>query len=189
MISFLAELCKIFQDTAIDYRSHENGVLHTRSDPGAIDVANERMIQYNWDRLATGYINPKQFIDVVKYRVGGCKFFACQLAYDVTLTLSLHTFLLNSLDSPAALRRGLLPEAGTNLLQWVHEQEDEHNLPANIQPHGDHDYVQPSDDEAEMEDVQWFIIQDAEEVVMDNLPDDEPDFEDDEWSINEVSAE
>ena len=145
-----------------------NGVLHTRSDPGATEIANERMIQYNWDRLATGYINPKQFIDTVKYRVGGCKFFACQIAYDVTPALSLHTSLQDSLDSPAALRHGLLPEAEGNLLQWVDNQAGDYNHSADVQPHGDHDYVPAPDDEPDLEDEQWLINEAAADALMDD---------------------
>ena len=61
----------MFQETVLDHRTLENGARYIRSKPDKKTRSNEEKIQELWDRLDSGRISPKQFIDAVKYRMGG----------------------------------------------------------------------------------------------------------------------
>ena len=65
-------LCKVSQDSVIDSGIRAKGHRHIRSVPSAATVKNETIIQKSWNELDQGQLTPKEFVDRVKYRVGGC---------------------------------------------------------------------------------------------------------------------
>lgn len=103
------------QDAALDSAIRARGIRKIRSEPSRATTQNEDIIQKNWDRLDQGLITPKKFVDIVKYRVGGCE---CLISFSQAVIPDTDSFIsrlcspLNALDIPGLHRRGIFSDGG-----------------------------------------------------------------------------
>ena len=67
----MAAVVAFSQDIYTDSCAFDDGHRHIRSTPASTTRANERAVNDAWDKLASGELDPAQFINLVKYRVGG----------------------------------------------------------------------------------------------------------------------